>query len=171
MAIPRALTQFTPSGSLSVAEASLARRTAEARRWIAGYEGRRQWLLANTTEAAKILSEEAKVSLQVALLQIKLRTDLSHPLPTAEHVMSGFLELFPFRRRLHIVTQAVEEFPVPAFEKLADLFHDLVIVLTGLVAGAGCHTALNFKFDAGPVGPAVNVDVARGEREGLANDF
>ena len=53
---------------------------------IAGYERARQWILANTTEAAKILSEEAKVSLQVALLQIKLRTDLSHPLPTAEHV-------------------------------------------------------------------------------------
>jgi sulfonate transport system substrate-binding protein len=38
------------------------------------------------TEAAKILSEEAKVSLQVALLQLKLRTDLSNPWPSSEHV-------------------------------------------------------------------------------------
>ena len=31
-------------------------------------------------------TEEAKVSLEVALLQIKLRTDQSTPLPSAEHV-------------------------------------------------------------------------------------
>ena len=53
---------------------------------IVAYERARKWILANTTEAAKIVSEEAKVSLQVALLQIKLRTDLSTPQPSQEHI-------------------------------------------------------------------------------------
>ena len=55
-------------------------------RAIAGYERARKWILADTSEAARILSEEAKVSLPVALLQIKLRTDLSTPQPGSEHI-------------------------------------------------------------------------------------
>ena len=77
---------FNTYGFLNVREDFLAQRPAEVRRVIANYERARQWTIANTTEAAKILSEEAKVSLPVALLQLKLRTDLSHPLPSAEHV-------------------------------------------------------------------------------------
>lgn len=79
---------FNTYGFLNVREEFLAGQPQAVRRVIAGYERARQWILANTTEAAKILSEEAKVSLPVALLQIKLRTDLSHPLPTAEHVQA-----------------------------------------------------------------------------------
>jgi len=41
---------------------------------------------ANPSEAAKILSEEAKVSLPVALLQIKLRSDFGNPQPSSEHI-------------------------------------------------------------------------------------
>jgi sulfonate transport system substrate-binding protein len=55
-------------------------------RVITQYERARLWVLANQSEAAKILSEEAKVSLPVALLQIKARTDLGNPLPSSEHV-------------------------------------------------------------------------------------
>ena len=77
---------FNTYGFLNVREDFLAQRAAEVHRVIAGYERARQWTLANTTEAAKILSEEAKVSLQVALLQLKLRTDLSNPWPSTEHV-------------------------------------------------------------------------------------
>lgn len=77
---------FNTYGFLNVREEFLAQRPAETRRVLAGYERARQWILANTTEAAKILSEEAKVSLQVALLQLKLRTDLSHPQPSQEHI-------------------------------------------------------------------------------------
>lgn len=77
---------FNTYGFLNVREAFLAEHPAEVKRVIAGYERARRWILANTTEAAKILAEEAKVSLQVALLQIKLRTDLSSPQPTSEHV-------------------------------------------------------------------------------------
>lgn len=77
---------FNTYGFLNVREEFLAQRPAETRRVLAGYERARQWILANTTEAAKILSEEAKVSLQVALLQLKLRTDLSQPQPSQEHI-------------------------------------------------------------------------------------
>lgn len=77
---------FNTYGFLNVREDFLAQRPAEVRRVIAQYERARQWTLANTTEAAKILSEEAKVSLKVALLQLKLRTDLSNPWPSNEHV-------------------------------------------------------------------------------------
>jgi len=77
---------FNTYGFLNVREDFLAQRPGEVHRVIAGYERARQWTLANTTEAAKILSDEAKVSLQVALLQLKLRTDLSNPWPSAEHV-------------------------------------------------------------------------------------
>jgi sulfonate transport system substrate-binding protein len=55
-------------------------------RVIRAYERARQWTIANPSEAAKILAEEAKVSLPVALMQVKLRTDFSNPLPSAEHV-------------------------------------------------------------------------------------
>ncbi len=77
---------FNTYGFLNVREEFLIQHPQEVRRVIAGYERARKWIQANTTEAAKILSEEAKVSLPVALLQIKLRTDLSQPQPSAEHV-------------------------------------------------------------------------------------
>jgi sulfonate transport system substrate-binding protein len=77
---------FNTYGFLNVREDVLAQRPNDVRRVIAAYERARLWILANQSEAAKILSEEAKVSLQVALLQIKLRTDLSNPQPSAEHV-------------------------------------------------------------------------------------
>src|SRR5207244_6391215 len=71
---------------LNVREEFLTRYPAEVKRVLAGYERARRWVIANTSEAARILSEEAKVTLQVALLQLKLRTDLSNPQPSAEHV-------------------------------------------------------------------------------------
>lgn len=77
---------FNTYGFLNVREDFLATRPDETRRVIAGYERARKWILANTTEAARIVSEEAKVSLQVALLQLKLRTDLSRPQPSQEHI-------------------------------------------------------------------------------------
>jgi sulfonate transport system substrate-binding protein len=77
---------FNTYGFLNVREDVLAQRPNDVKRVIAAYERARLWILANQSEAAKILSEEAKVSLQVALLQIKLRTDLSNPQPSSEHV-------------------------------------------------------------------------------------
>jgi sulfonate transport system substrate-binding protein len=77
---------FNTYGFLNVREDFLASRPAEVGRVIRAYERVRLWLLANPAEAAKILSEEAKVSLPVALLQIKLRTDFSDPQPSPAHV-------------------------------------------------------------------------------------
>jgi sulfonate transport system substrate-binding protein len=77
---------FNTYGFLNVREDFLAKNPDAVKRVIASYERARKWTRENTTEAAKILSEEAKVSLEVALLQIKLRTDLSNAQPSAEHV-------------------------------------------------------------------------------------
>lgn len=77
---------FNTYGFLNVREDFLQAQPAAVSRVIAVYERARRWIIANPTDAAKILSEEAKVSLSVALLQIKLRTDFSNPQPSSEHV-------------------------------------------------------------------------------------
>ncbi|MFA9217070.1 MAG: aliphatic sulfonate ABC transporter substrate-binding protein [Sphingomonadaceae bacterium] len=77
---------FNTYGFLNVREEFLATRPNEVGRVIKAYERARAWIRANPREAAKILSEEAKVSLSVALLQIKLRSDFSNPQPGSEHV-------------------------------------------------------------------------------------
>jgi sulfonate transport system substrate-binding protein len=77
---------FNTYGFLNVREDFLARHPNEVKRVINAYERARLWVQANPGDAAKILSEEAKVSLSVALLQIKARTDLSNPIPSSEHV-------------------------------------------------------------------------------------
>ncbi|MBB3221503.1 aliphatic sulfonate ABC transporter substrate-binding protein [Pseudoduganella umbonata] len=77
---------FNTYGFLNVREQFLAQRPEEVTRVLAAYERARKWIIAHPSEAARILSEEAKVSLPVALLQVKLRTDFSQPQPGAEHV-------------------------------------------------------------------------------------
>lgn len=77
---------FNTYGFLNVRQEFLAQQPALVQRVIAQYERARRWIIANTSDAAKILSEEAKVSLPVALLQLKVRTDFSNPQPSAEHV-------------------------------------------------------------------------------------
>ncbi|RTL43587.1 MAG: aliphatic sulfonate ABC transporter substrate-binding protein [Burkholderiales bacterium] len=79
---------FNTYGFLNVRDEFIERYPEEVRRVIGHYERARQWIRANTTEAAKILAEEAKVDLTVALLQLKLRTDLSNPQPGAEHIQA-----------------------------------------------------------------------------------
>ncbi|GGC57245.1 aliphatic sulfonate ABC transporter substrate-binding protein [Undibacterium terreum] len=77
---------FNTYGFLNAREDFLAAHPAETARVIRAYERARLWIIANPADAARILSEEAKVSLPVALLQIKLRSDFSNPLPSSEHV-------------------------------------------------------------------------------------
>ena len=77
---------FNTYGFLNVREDFLKQSPNEVKRVIAAYERARLWVLSNTTEAARILADEAKVSLQVALLQLKLRTDLSNAQPSPEHI-------------------------------------------------------------------------------------
>lgn len=77
---------FNTYGFLNVREDFLAARPAETGKVIQAYERARAWVRANPAEAAKILAEEAKVSLPVALLQIKLRSDFGNPQPSSEHI-------------------------------------------------------------------------------------
>jgi len=77
---------FNTYGFLNVREDFLSTRANETARVIRAYERARAWTRANPSEAAKILSTEAKVPLPVALLQVKLRSDFSNAQPTAEHL-------------------------------------------------------------------------------------
>lgn len=77
---------FNTYGFLNVREEFLTRHPQLVQRVIAAYERARQWTQERPSEAARILAEEAKVSLPVALLQVKLRTDFSQALPSAEHL-------------------------------------------------------------------------------------
>jgi len=77
---------FNTYGFLNVREEFLAKYPQQTARVIGAYEKARLWTRANPSEAAKILAAEAKVSLPVALLQVKLRSDFSNPQPSAEHL-------------------------------------------------------------------------------------
>jgi sulfonate transport system substrate-binding protein len=77
---------FNTYGFLNVREEFLASQPQATARVIQAYERARLWTRANPAEAAKILSNEAKVSLPVALLQVKLRSDFSNPQPSTEHL-------------------------------------------------------------------------------------
>jgi len=77
---------FNTYGFLNVREDFLAKYPQQTARVIAAYEKARLWTRANPSEAAKILAVEAKVSLPVALLQVKLRSDFSNPQPSTEHL-------------------------------------------------------------------------------------
>ena len=77
---------FNTYGFLNVREEFLTTRANETARVIKAYERARALTRANPSEAAKILSNEAKVPLAVALLQVKLRSDFSNAQPTAEHL-------------------------------------------------------------------------------------
>lgn len=77
---------YNTYGFLNVREDFLATRANETARVIKAYERARAWTRANPSEAAKILSTEAKVPLPVALLQVRLRSDFSNAQPNAEHL-------------------------------------------------------------------------------------
>ncbi|WP_313178368.1 aliphatic sulfonate ABC transporter substrate-binding protein [Massilia sp.] len=77
---------FNTYGFLNVREDFLVKYPQQTARVIAAYEKARLWTRANPSEAAKILASEAKVSLPVALLQVKLRSDFSNPQPSNEHL-------------------------------------------------------------------------------------
>jgi len=69
---------FNTYGFLNTSEAFAREHPDEVKTVIGLYERARKWLLANPDQAAQILSEEAKVSLPVAKLQLQ-RNDFSHP--------------------------------------------------------------------------------------------
>lgn len=76
---------FNTYGFLNAREDFAKDHPEELRRVIKVYEKARSWILKNPAEAAKLVSEEAKVPLNVAQLQLK-RTDFSNPRPGPEHI-------------------------------------------------------------------------------------
>ncbi len=76
---------FNTYGFLNTTEAFAKRYPDQSRRVLAAYEKARKWIIANPAETARLVSEEAKLPLEVARLQLK-RNDFGNPVPGAEHV-------------------------------------------------------------------------------------
>jgi sulfonate transport system substrate-binding protein len=98
---------FNTYGFLNARETFLAQQPQAMRDVIKGYERARQWTLTHTIDAAKIIAEEAKVSLAVALRQLSQRTDLSHPQPSAEHI-AALEAAAPILEAEHLVQPGVD---------------------------------------------------------------
>lgn len=76
---------FNTYGFLNVNETFAKQHPETVRAVIEAYEKARLWIIANPEEAAKIQSEEAKISIEVAKLQLGERTDFSNPRIGKEH--------------------------------------------------------------------------------------
>lgn len=76
---------FNSYGVVSVTEKFAKEHPQAIDKVLAAYEKAREWARANPEELAKILSEEAKLPLEVAKLQLQ-RTDFSNAQPGPEHV-------------------------------------------------------------------------------------
>jgi len=76
---------FNTWGFLNVREAFLKQYPDTVTRVLKVYERAREWIGAHPDEAAQIVSEDSKVSLAVAKLQLS-RNDFSHPQPGAEQI-------------------------------------------------------------------------------------
>ncbi|WP_036045482.1 aliphatic sulfonate ABC transporter substrate-binding protein [Paraburkholderia mimosarum] len=76
---------FNTWGFLNVRDAFLKQYPDTVTRVLKVYEHAREWIGAHPEEAAQIVSEDSKVSLAVARLQLS-RNDFSHPRPGAEQI-------------------------------------------------------------------------------------
>ena len=75
---------FNTYGFLNTTEKFAKEHPEYVKKVIAAYEKARKWIIANPEETAKLVAEEAKLSLPVARLQLT-RNDFSNPIPGAEH--------------------------------------------------------------------------------------
>ncbi|HMQ35607.1 MAG TPA: hypothetical protein PKD53_33170, partial [Chloroflexaceae bacterium] len=88
---------FNSYGFLNARTAFLEAHPAYTTRVLAAYERARQWILANPEEAAQILADEAKLSLEVARLELFERTALDiSPVPGQEQaaVLRAIIPIF-----------------------------------------------------------------------------
>ena len=76
---------FNTYGFLDAREAFLQQYPETVARVLKVYEKARVWIIAHPDDAAKIVSEESKVSLPVAKLQLQ-RNDFSQPVPGAQQI-------------------------------------------------------------------------------------
>lgn len=74
---------FNTYGFLNTTEKFARENPDYVRKVIAAYEKARQWIIANPEETAKLVAEEAKLSLPVARLQLT-RNDFRNPIPGEE---------------------------------------------------------------------------------------
>lgn len=76
---------FNTYGFLNVNEQFAKQHPDQVRTVIKAYEKARKWIIAHPAEAAQIQSDEAKIPLDVAKLQLTERTDFSNPRIGKEH--------------------------------------------------------------------------------------
>ena len=76
---------FNTYGFLNTTERFATQHPDYVKRVIAAYEKARQWIVANPDDTAKLISEEAKLPIEVAKLQLS-RNDFSTPVPGAQHI-------------------------------------------------------------------------------------
>ena len=75
---------FNTYGFLNTTEKFAREKPEYVRKVIAAYEKARKWIIANPEATAKLVAEEAKLSLPVARLQLT-RNDFRNPIPGEEH--------------------------------------------------------------------------------------
>ncbi|MDD2774668.1 MAG: aliphatic sulfonate ABC transporter substrate-binding protein [Gallionella sp.] len=76
---------FNTYGFLNVNEQFAKQYPQHVRTVIKAYEKARKWIIEHPADAAKLQSEEAKIPLNVAQLQLNERTDFSNPRIGKEH--------------------------------------------------------------------------------------
>ena len=88
---------FNSWGFLNAREDFITRYPAYVTKVLAAYERAREWILENPDETAKILSEEAKITIEVAKRELVERTVLtSSPVPGPEQtaVLEAIIPIF-----------------------------------------------------------------------------
>jgi sulfonate transport system substrate-binding protein len=79
--------EFNTYGFLNTPDTFAKQYPEVVSRVIRNYEKARKWAIAHPQELAQLVSEEAKISLDVAKLQLS-RVDFTSPVPGAEHVQA-----------------------------------------------------------------------------------
>jgi sulfonate transport system substrate-binding protein len=112
---------FNSYGFLNAREAFLTEHPEYVGRVLAAYERARQWIQENPEEAAQILADEAKLSLEVARLELEERTVLTgSPVPGEEQaaVLRAIIPIFTAENQVKPdtdVEQVLEELFAPQF--------------------------------------------------------
>lgn len=112
---------FNTYGFLNTSERFAKEHPEYVKKVIAAYEKARKWIIANPDETAKIVAEEAKLSLPVAKLQLT-RNDFRNPVPGEEHAKAfksaaGILVEEELVRKGTDVNKVIDELIEPGFAK------------------------------------------------------
>jgi len=116
---------YNTYGFLNVTEKFLKAHPEETKRVLKVYEKARQWALQNNADLVKIVSEEAKISLDVARKVVGERNNFAKAIPDEEHIAgltaaSKILvaeELVKPGTSLAALTKVVTELIDPSFAK------------------------------------------------------